>query len=172
VYLNPLPIYELSFTVMGKFWTYIDQKGENDCWLWTGRLSGDNGLGYDRRNGIFRIKGKDYVVSRLAYYLQTNEDPGQQLVLHNCSPNLDNNLCCNIKHLYLGTQSDNMLDVTQREGRGSKRFGYKLTHDQVREIRRLYDEENYRTNQLAEMFNITRQHVYRVVRGVQWSEIS
>ena len=171
MYLNPLPIYDLDFTIIGKFWAYIDQKGEKDCWLWTGRLSGDNGLGYDRRNGMIRIKRKEYVVTRIAYYLQTKQDPGELLVLHNCSPNPDNNLCCNIKHLYLGTQRENMRDVINN-GRTSKSFGYRLTHDDVREIRRLYHEENYRVSRLAEMFCISNKHIYRVVNRLQWSEIS
>jgi len=75
---------------------------------------------------------------RVAYFLATGVDPGELEVCHTC----DNPPCCNIKHLFLGTQLDNMQDCAQKGRRdyswiqsGESCPNHKLTEGEVREIR-------------------------------------
>jgi hypothetical protein len=62
-----------------------------------------------------------------------------QFVCHKC----DNKLCVNPEHLFLGTQSDNMIDCVKKDrhakilinNRGQKNVNNKLSIEDVREIR-------------------------------------
>jgi hypothetical protein len=96
-----------------RFWSKIDKKGENDCWLWT---AGRDGVGYGQ------FKPRSYVrvgAHRFAYELTHGEIPSGLFVCHTC----DNRLCCNPKHLFLGAAKDNQQDMA-RKGRGTKGRGY------------------------------------------------
>jgi hypothetical protein len=169
--LLPIPIEKINLPTIYRFWDKVDKKNktEDDCWLWVGPRTGDNGTGYNRRCPIFKIGYTNYTATRIAYYIQTWVDPQDSLVLHDCRPNEDNNLCCNIKHLWLGNQSDNIKDCVNK-GRRMKSFGYKLTHDQVRLMRKLYSE-GYNTTELAKQFNIRREYAWRVVNYKVWTDI-
>jgi hypothetical protein len=81
-----------------RFWEKVDMQGPDDCWEWTASTDRD---GY----GKFKA-GKMYQAHRIAYYLATNEDPGDLCVRHTC----DNPPCCNPAHLRLGTNDDNAHD--------------------------------------------------------------
>src|SRR5258708_24762522 len=111
-------------------WKHIDIKGEDDWLEW--KLSIDSG-GY----GQFTVKQKNYISHRLVYSL-VKGDPGELKVCHSC----DNRICCNPKHLWLGTNQDNMDDAKSK-GRtlvGIKNPRATLTEDQVRAIKRLLKE--------------------------------
>lgn len=47
----------------------------------------------------------------------------------------------------------------------------RLTADAVREMRRLYDDEGWQLDQLADKYNVTISHVSRVVRRLVWKGI-
>jgi hypothetical protein len=75
----------------------------SECWLWTG--AADN-HGY----GNIGIEGKTKKVHR-AYWEEFNGPiPEGVYVCHTC----DTPLCVNLEHLFLGTHSDNMLDMKQK----------------------------------------------------------
>lgn len=81
------------------------------CWIWEGGTGGSDGRGY------FSAKGVKWLAYRLVYTLVYGPIPEGQVVRHKC----DNKLCCNPKHLELGTQSDNENDKYDRD-----RFGFPL----------------------------------------------
>lgn len=93
-----------------RFWSKVAKLGDNECWEWQAGKS----YGY----GAFFIDGNNTAAHRVAWKLHNQCDiPEGKRILHKC----DNPGCCNPKHLYCGTQSDNMQDVAIRErGRRSK----------------------------------------------------
>lgn len=91
-----------------RFWEGVNIT--DDCWLWTKSLNDD---GYGRiwlRAPISKITG----VHRFAYELYNGPIPEGLQVLHKCDvPN-----CVRREHLFLGTQIDNMKDMSKK-GRGN-----------------------------------------------------
>jgi hypothetical protein len=91
------------------FWARVDQRGANDCWPWLGRKSE---FGYGRID-IFGEEG--VYAHRVAFFLKypnriSLREKGGVLVLHHC----DNPMCCNPRHLYMGSHDDNMKDKIKR----------------------------------------------------------
>jgi len=83
---------------------------ESGCWEWSGAVGGN---GY----GNTYLKGK-YLNSHRAMWAATYGDiPVGQFVLHRC----DNRLCINPAHLFLGTQKENMFDMTEKDRRSNSK---------------------------------------------------
>lgn len=81
------------------FWEKV-QKGEpTECWPWTGYVKSSG-------HGLTQLDGLMIHASRKAWILTHGPIRGDFCVLHTC----DNALCCNPKHMYLGSRADNMLD--------------------------------------------------------------
>ena len=106
------------------FWSRVNQDDPNGCWPWTGRVVG----GY----GQVSVEGKQYRANRIAWILTSGEIPDGLLVRHLCN----NPSCCNPNHLALGTQRDNVDDMTRagRQARGEGHGMAALTDEQVLEI--------------------------------------
>lgn len=84
------------------FWTHVDKSGA--CWLWTGTR---NLQGY----GTTTHRSLPIGAHRLAYELTHGFTiPAGMIVMHTC----DNPPCVNPDHLRLGTQRDNVRDMTAR----------------------------------------------------------
>lgn len=125
-------------------------------------------------SGYARIRyhGKRYQVHRLAYATANGLDPDKMVgvVMHSC----DNRLCVNPKHLTLGTQQQNVLDMV-RKGRGNPQKGEarplaKLTIEDVRLIRELY-VERCRINggaALGRKFGVTQSVISTIVNNKAW----
>ena len=90
-------------TAKERFWSKIDIKAPEDCWEFKGTLRN----GY----GMFWYSGTYVQAHRFAWELHYNRKvPYGMLILHHC----DNPKCVNHRHLYCGTQQDNMKDRTVR----------------------------------------------------------
>jgi len=88
------------------FWPKVEIRSGNDCWHWKGARNTD-GYGNLRRNK------KSCKAHRIAWEITNGPVPNGFYVLHKC----DNPLCCNPNHLFLGTQKENVDDMTAK-GRG------------------------------------------------------
>lgn len=98
---------KLSDNDLARFWSKINVKGANECWPWKNSLRGS--LGY----GQFRIGDKICDAHRVALELKNGPLPKGRYVCHSC----DSPKCCNPRHLFAGTQKNNMDDMTEK-GRG------------------------------------------------------
>jgi hypothetical protein len=88
-----------------RFWNKVAMRGEDECWLWTGAQMG--GYGY-----LVMGKGlKKKLAHRAAWEIEYGFTMPRQLhACHHC----DIRLCCNPKHIYAGTQSQNVKDAWDR----------------------------------------------------------
>lgn len=159
------------------FWTKVQKKGTNDCWEWQGAKTSS---GY----GNLSWHGLHVQAHRVAYYLalggiklhtkfrqEGRAKKYRRFVLHTC----DNRACCNPKHLFLGSMRANQLDAYAKGRKVQPRSGHanaKLTGDQVRTIRNMYDMGAYQQKQLAKEFGVSQRAISLVVRRETYKDIS
>lgn len=80
----------------------------------------------------------------------------------------------NPKHLFLGTQDDNMADM-RKKGREFKAWGEgsglsKMTELKVCALRKEY-KEKVPVRLLAKKYHLDRSTVYRIASGLTWSRV-
>ena len=144
------------------FWSCVKGSDEDTCWEWR---FGTMNSGY----GKVWYKGKVCATHRVAYELAFGTISNGLHVLHLC----DNKLCCNPKHLRLGTDKDNMLDKVQK-GRctwGESNGGSKLTNAQREEIRKLYSSGKYSQTALGSKYGVSQSRVHRIINKPSTSEL-
>lgn len=145
----------------GEFWTRVDMSaGADACWPWRGRTAGK---GY----GQFMRDGRQVYAHRTAL-LGVDEKLVPLCVLHSC----DNPICCNPRHLSLGTYADN-----NRDCRSKKRHAYgethgrgKLSEAQAREIKRLLAAKMM-GRAIAREFGVSFATVCDINRGRCWAHL-
>lgn len=101
------------------------RRAENGCLLWTGAV-GTHGY------GNFWTGTQDILAHRFAWEQVNGEIPSTgkrgNVVLHTC----DNKLCCDPKHLRIGSHADNHLDCRMKS-RGVQ-YVRKLCNAEVRQL--------------------------------------
>ena len=122
-----------------RFWTKVEKRGPDDCWLWTG---GGYGEGY---GGIMIVGLGCIGAHRVAYALHHGTTPDGVFVCHRC----DNKRCCNPGHLFLGTHQDNMDDMVFK-GRSTAR----LLPEEAIAARALADYDGWSAVRLAKHFKV------------------
>jgi hypothetical protein len=143
-------------------WKDIVKNENTGCWEYSGHK---NKHGY----GILEIKDKPYRVHRISYELTYGKIPEGKVVCHTC----DNPACCNPKHLWLGTQKNNMSDMVlkKRSNRGEQRPLHKLKNQEVKEIRYLYSTGKYTQSYLGKLFNVSQDLISRITLRKIWRHI-
>lgn len=148
------------------FWARVDIRGEDECWPWTGST---NSTGY----GTVGWGGKVYCAHRIAGWLvgklkspaAPRNRRGKGFALHSC----DNTVCCNPKHLDVGTYHRNQSDAYKRKRRaqlqGAAHANAKLTGIQAEEIRLAYSTGRVRQVDLATQYCVSQRVISLVVRG-------
>jgi hypothetical protein len=151
------------------------------CWIW---VKAD-----DKRYGSLSVDGRLKKAHRLSFECFVGHIPDGIKVCHRC----DNTFCVNPKHLFLGTQSDNMKDMSSK-GRNpmqlrpersslravrTVRYGVdhhlaKLTPEKIREIRSKYQPGATRhtpegsARALAREYGVNDRTITRIVRMETW----
>lgn len=87
-----------------RFWSKVDIQGEDECWPWIASA--------DRNGrGQFWLEGRRHRSPRIAWALHHGIPfPEDKLACHSC----DNPPCCNPKHIWPGTMSENIADAFQK----------------------------------------------------------
>ena len=106
---------------------------------------------------------------RLSYQIHKGKIPKGKFVLHKC----DIPLCVNPKHLYVGTQWQNVQDMINRKriATGERVGNSKLTEKIVCSIREIYNKENIQIKQVAAMFGTNRETTRQIVRRLTWRHL-
>lgn len=150
-----------------RFWSKVDRSGGQDaCWEWK---ASRRGLGY----GQFAYPGRSpQKAHRVAYELESGPIPDGLGVLHKC----DNPPCCNPRHLFLGTNADNMADMVlkgrQRSPgyRGEGHHQARLCEADVLAIReRAAQGETGKT--IGPDYGICPEHANRIIRRESWKHL-
>lgn len=154
-----------------RFWSYVADRPEVGCWIWTGGKDKD---GYGRfavtaPRGV-APKQRHFRAHRLSWSMSNGRLMANEMVVrHSC----DTPACVRPDHVEPGTQKQNRRDCIDRgrEPMGEKKSQSKLTEDNVREIRRLYATNEYSHNQLAVSFGVSQAAIGFVVRRVRWKHV-
>lgn len=152
------------------FWAKVqgDRRQRNGCWDWQGAC---NSTGY----GTVAWHGRVYTAHRIAAWLSgLVADPSKPAsarekthVLHKC----DNRKCCNPKHFFLGSYSDNQNDAFTKRRRvqpkGQSHTNAKLTNKEAEQVRKLYEAGMVQTV-LAKKYGVSQRVISLIVRGVSY----
>lgn len=144
-----------------RFEKKFDKEDGNGCWEWNAHKGR---WGY----GTFSVNRKSKLAHRVSYELYVGEIPDGLLVLHRC----DNPACVNPKHLFIGSNADNVHDCEQK-GRavhltGEKHGSAKLTEEQVMAIRNKRKDRALEPT-LAKEYGVTQEHISRIVLRKAWT---
>ena len=162
--MNRVHLLPVSESDRERFWSYVDKSaGTEACWPW---------IGYKRRRyGTLRLSKprRSARANRLAYALSYNSDPQELLVCHRC----DAPLCCNPKHLFLGTNLDNMNDMIRKgrsrkgDHKGEKNPRAKLSSESVKQIKDLILEGRSNT-EIASIYEVKHATISSIRTGKTW----
>lgn len=160
--VNPHPAPELAEAVtISRFWRMVEQRGDDECWLWTGDTNPD---GY----GVFYYKGKMRPAHEMALSFTTGEiRPEGYDTCHSC----DNPPCCNPACLRFGTRQDNVDDMIARgrNRRGDDHPHAKLTAETVRVIRHR-KANGAMGKDLAADYGVSEAYISAIVNGIAWPD--
>jgi len=140
----------------------IEKDPKTGCWNWTGSIK-DTGYG---QIGTWDNEKKKHVTlkaHKVAYELWKGPVPKGVWVLHKC----DNRKCVNPDHLFLGNNSDNIIDCSMKGRHGLA----KLTEYKVRRIKKLYSE-GYSQRDLALKFSVSKHTIYSVLQNKTYRWVS
>jgi len=151
---------------------------ESGCWIWMGACT-------DRPYGIVwapRPSRKAIMAHRFSYKLYKGTIPDGMNVCHSC----DVTLCVNPKHLFIGTQLDNIHDMIAKKrnfmfpnpgnrghhAKGSRNGASVITEESVIFMRKLFDDkECSNIAELSRRFHISESQSSRIVYRESWKHI-
>ena len=126
---------------------------QDGCWGWKSSTNCTTG------RGRVHYKRKVIEAHRASWMIHFGEIPEGKLVCHKC----DNPVCSNPRHLFLGSYSDNAIDMVKK-GRSSAAI---LDINKVKYIKDSLCE-GVSQKELAKMFNVKPQTISEIERNKTW----
>lgn len=151
----------LSNFIRKYFWKRVNKLSDDECWNWIG-TSGAHGY------GVCNIYPKCRA-HRLSWAIH-NSDPLDMQVLHKC----DNVKCVNPRHLFLGSQKDNVVDCRKKNrnnntcASGERNMHSVLNSLEVNAVKYFYSLGSVTQSQLAKIFNVNQSNISRILTNKQW----
>lgn len=151
-------------TYESRFYSLMDYSVSGDqCWEWQGKVFSN---GY----GCFRVGNDEFLAHRVAYALYHDANIDGLVICHRC----DNRKCCNPKHLFAGTQQENMRDMVNKgranPAKGEQSGKAKLTDVDVRAIRQ-FAADGILQGTIAALYGVSPKQVSVIVSRKQWAHI-
>lgn len=153
---------EMAACTVARFWSHVRVGGRLECWEWQAGLRCG---GY----GVFVLRhGKTLPSHRFIWSEIHGEIPKGLNICHKC----DNPRCVNPRHLFIGTQYDNIQDQIRkgRMVRGEQHGRAKLRAAQVLEIRAL-SNSGVTFAEIGRRFSIAWQHAQNIVNRRIWRHV-
>lgn len=114
-------------------------------------------------------------VHRSSYELKVGPIPNGLMVLHDC----DVPACFNPEHLYVGTHTDNAVDMVRRgranRAKGTRHASCKLTLEEVCRIRELHRNPERKYGEMsafARELGISKGNISNIATGKTWRHLA
>jgi hypothetical protein len=142
-----------------RLWSRVDVSGgEHACHPWTGARNTKGGV--KRYGHLYNAQNKLVFAHRAVWEWVNGPIPHGQMVCHRC----DNPVCCNPRHLFLGTNAENVRDMRDK---GRKRYRGKpcavLTQSDRDVMRSMYSAGGITLRQIATRYQSSYGAVRRAV---------
>ena len=153
-----IDISRISDNDISRFWAKVKIASCDQCWEWSSAIS-------TAGRPVFTLQGHTVLASHVALTFSGSPRTDDLHALHSC----DNDSCVNPRHLWWGTNKDNVDDMMAkgRNSRGSKHTGSKLTEESVIEIRSIRG----RRNELAAKFGVSASAIGRLRARRTWRHL-
>lgn len=118
---------EITQVVEARFWAKVDKRGPDECWQWLGGKGSTTANGHYGRMSITHSRSRP--AHQVSWEIANRAPfPAGMRACHSC----DNPWCVNPKHIWPGTQAQNIQDCVAKGRHGSKRHthcsrGHELT---------------------------------------------
>lgn len=148
----------ICVTAFPRFWEKVKLMASG-CWEWNGAKGGR-----DKRPTL-KMKNHTVYAHRVSWELNVGPIPYGMQVLHTC----DNPSCVNPKHLFLGSQLDNIADMVckNRHQRGEEKPRAKLTNAQALKIRSSVGT----LHSIAVIYGISKETVRKIKIRKRWKHV-
>jgi hypothetical protein len=157
-------IPSLDEKTIERFISKINKRSPLECWEWS---RGKDKWGY----GQFKIGFKQHKSHRVAYFLHHGRISNTKCICHKC----DNPACCNPRHLWEGTDADNVFDRDAKNrriaARGEKHGRRKLTDIAVKKIRDLCALGNMKQSVIGSIFGVSQAVISGIHLRKIWSHV-
>ena len=167
LYISKTRIWHNSTTEQ-RFLAKLSKKKKNGCIEWKGWIHKHEGYGF------LEINNEVISVHRYAYMLNSGRKiPKHLCVLHKC----DNKICCNPKHLFLGTRTTNNKDRARKD-RSFRQIGEisacaKFTNKEIKKIKkRLLIPYHGICADIAREYNVSITTISKIKTNVNWKNIT
>lgn len=153
---------KLSASDVARFWSKVDIRGENECWLWK---AGTSPRGY----GKFQVDGGNRNAHRVAWIIANGRNPRDDCDIAHAPVVCHNPSCCNPKHLSEKTKQENQLDRIQdgTDSRGERNPSAKLTRDKVERVP-ILRALGLSQAVVGKLLGVNQTQISRIERKIKW----